>query len=304
VRATVFRIVPITLASLACQGGQAVVPPSQYASITGAVTSTLGGGLSGAKVVIAPTGASALAAITTSASGSFSAAAVPVTNQGGNISVGNVPLNCAAPKPTGYQTLVAGKVLTVNITVTCQTPADSVTGTIASNTGAPLANVSVVATPANGSALAAVTTNASGNFVITPVASTSGTITLSSIPATCETPLPVSYRGSGGSSVAVDIALTCSSSGVGVITGTITSSLGGTLSAVAVTVTPHGGLSLPAVSSSATGVYTATGVSVSDGTGSVAVSNLPVNCSAPSATSYGVLVNSGTLTVNITVPCS
>lgn len=266
--------------------------------------SSLGGGLSGAKVVITPTGASALAAVTTSSSGSFTAAAVPVTNQGGNIAVSNVPVNCVTPQPTDYQMLVAGKVLSVTIPVTCQTPADSLTGTITSTSGAPLANVSVVATPTNGSAMAAVTTNASGVFVVTPIALTGGTLTLSMVPATCETPAPVRYASSSGNSMTVDLTLTCSSSGVGVITGTITSSLGGTLSAVAVTVTPHGGLALPAIPSSTTGVYRATGVPVSDGTGSVTVSSLPANCSAPSATSYGVLVNGGTLTVNITVPCS
>ena len=78
------------------------MPPSQYASISGAVMSSLGGGLSGAKVVITPTGASALAAVTTSSSGSFTAAAVPVTNQGGNIAVSNVPVNCVTPTPTDY----------------------------------------------------------------------------------------------------------------------------------------------------------------------------------------------------------
>lgn len=303
-RAPVFRIVPILLATLACQGGQAVVPPSQYASISGAVMSSLGAGLGGAKVVITPTGASALAAITTSSSGSFTAAAVPVTNQGGSIAVSHVPFNCTTPKPTDYRTLVAGRVLSVTIPVTCQTPADSLTGTITSSSGAPLANVSVIATPTNGSAAAAVTTNASGVFVVTPIALTGGTLTLSSVPATCETPSPVSYTSSSGSAMTVDIALTCSSSGVGVVTGTITSSLGGALSGVAVTVTPHGGLALPAVPSSAIGVYRATGVPVSDGTGSVTVSSLPANCTAPSATAYGVLVNGGILTVNITVPCS
>jgi hypothetical protein len=164
--------------------------------------------------------------------------------------------------------------------------------------------VSVVATPTSSSALAAVTTDASGVFVVTPIPSTSGTITLSDVPAACETPSPVSYTGSGGSTVTANIALTCSSSGVGVITGTISSSLGGTLSGIGVTVTPHGSLALPAVPSNASGAYRATGVPVSDGTGSVTVSNLPSNCTAPSAASYAGFVNGGTLTVNITVPCS
>jgi large repetitive protein len=280
------------------------MPPSQYASISGAVMNSLGGGLAGAKVVITPTGASPLAAITTSSSGAFSASTVPVTNAGGSIAVSNVPFNCVAPPPTSYQTLAAGRTLTVNIPVTCQTPADSLTGTITSSSGAPQANVSVVATPTNGTAMAAVTTNSSGAFVVTPIALTGGTITLSGVPADCETPLPVRYASSSGATATVNITLTCSSSGVGVVTGTVSSSLGGSLPGVAVTVTPHGRLALPAVPSNASGVYTATGVPVSDGTGSVTLSNLPSNCSAPNAAAYGVLVNGGTLTVNITVPCS
>lgn len=303
-RFSVRRLIPILLACASCQGGQAITPPTQYASINGAVMSSMGGGLAGATVVISPAGASALAAITTNSNGSFSAASVPVTNQGGSIAVGNVPSNCAAPKSTSYQTLTAGRALTLNITVTCQTPVDSLTGTITSNSGAPLANVSVVATPTSGSALAAVTTNASGVFVVAPISSTSGTIALSTVPANCVTPSPVSYAGNGGSVVTVDIALTCSSSGVGAIAGTISSSLGGTLSGVGVTVTPHGGLALPAVPSNTNGVYHATGVPVSDGTGYFTVSDIPSNCTAPSATSYTGLASGGTLTVNITVPCT
>jgi hypothetical protein len=295
---------PFLLACIACPGGQTVTPPAQYAAINGAVTSSLGGGLGGATVVITPAGASALAAISTNANGNYTAASVPVTNQGGSIAVGNVPSNCAAPKSTTYQTLTAGRALTVNITVTCQTPVDSLTGTITSNSGTPLANVNVVATPTSGSALAAVTTNASGVFVVAPISSTSGTIALSNVPANCVTPSPVSYAGSGGSTVNVDVALTCSSSGVGAITGTINSSLGGTLAGVGVTVTPHGGLALPAVPSNASGAYDATGVPVSDGTGYITVSNLPANCTAPSAASYSGLASGGTLTVNITIPCS
>ena len=303
-RSLPFRLMPFLLACIACPGGQAVTTPTQYAAINGAVTSSLGGGLGGATVVITPTGVSALAAITTNAKGTFSATSVPVTNQGGSIAVGNVPTNCAAPKPMTYQTLTAGRSLTVSITVTCQTPVDSLTGTITSNSSTPLVNVSVIATPTSGSALAAVTTNASGVFVVAPISSTSGTIALSNVPANCVTPSPVSYAGTGGSTVNVDIALTCSSSGVGAITGTINSSLGGTLAGVGVTVTPHGGLALPAVPSNASGAYDATGVPVSDGTGSVTLSNLPANCTAPSAAPYSGLASGGTLTVNITVPCS
>lgn len=302
VRTSARRLIPALLACIACQGGQTVTVPTQYATLNGAVTSSLGGGLAGATVVITPSGAMALAAITTNANGNYAAASVPITNRGGSIAVSNVPTACAAPKATAYGTLTEGRVTTVNITVTCQTPVDSLTGAITSTSGTPLANVRVVATPTSDSALGAVTTNASGVFVVAPIPSTSGTITLSNVPANCVTPSPVSYSGTG-STVIDNIGLTCSSSGVGSVTGTISSSLGGPLSKVGVIVTPYGGLALPAVPSDARGAYDATGVPVSNSTGSVSVTNLPGNCSDPGLTPYSSLTNGGTVTVNITVTC-
>lgn len=295
------QLTPFLLACVSCQGGQSVTVPTQYAAINGAVTSSLGGGLAGATVRITPTGATALAAITTNAKGNYAAPSVPITNQGGTITVSNVPSSCAAPKPTSYQTLAVGRVLIENFTVTCQTPADSLSGTITSSIGAPLANVSVVATPTGAAALTAVTTNASGAFVVTPIPSTSGTITLASVPANCVTPSPASYTSTGSNTTA-NFALTCPSSGVGAITGTISSSLGGTLSGIGVVATPYGGLSLPAVSSNASGGYRATGVPVSNSTGSITMTNLPANCD-PGATAYSSLTNGATITVNITVTC-
>lgn len=305
VRSSARGFTALLLACISCQGGQAITVPAQYATINGAVTSTLGGGLAGAAVMITPIGASPLAAITTGANGQYAASTVPVTNQGGTIAVSHVPSSCAAPKPTTYQTLVVGRALTVNIAVTCQTPADSVTGTITSNSsGARLANVGVIATPTGDSAFTAVSTNASGVFVVSPIPSTSGTITLSNVPANCVTPAPANYAFSGGASAVVsNFTLSCSSSGVGAITGTISSSLGGTLPGIGVVVTPYGGLSLPAVSSNASGVYRATGVPVSNSTGFVGVSNVPANCDDPGATAYSSLTNGTTITVDIVVTC-
>jgi hypothetical protein len=159
-----------------------------------------------------------------------------------------------------------------------------------------------VATPTSDTALGVVTTSASGAFVVAPIPSTSGTITLSNVPSNCVTPSPVSYTGTS-STVIANIGLTCSSSGVGSVTGTISSSLGGPLSKVGVIVTPFGGLPLPAVPSDTSGAYDATGVPVSNSTGAVTVTNLPANCSDPGATPYSSLTNAGIVTVNIPVTC-
>src|SRR5262249_41378736 len=78
---------------------------------------------SGASVVVTPTGGSALAAVTTNATGQYSRGSVPVPPATGNIAVSNLPTGCTAPAPTPYSGLTANNTVTVNITVTCSTAA-------------------------------------------------------------------------------------------------------------------------------------------------------------------------------------
>jgi hypothetical protein len=69
-----------------------------------------------------------------------------------------------------------------------------------------------------------------------------------------------------------------------------------------VTVTPAGGSALPAAQTSAVGDYTVN--PVPDGSGSVAISALPPNCTAPSTASYSGLAASAIATVNFTASCT
>jgi|GEM_PF-6605899 hypothetical protein len=97
----------------------------------------------------------------------------------------------------------------------------------------------------------------------------------------------------------------CSSStgpSTGTVNGGVTSSLGGGIKAATVIITPTGGSALPAVQTTPSGTYSVT--SVPDGSGSVALSNLPANCTAPSPAAYSGLTGGGTVTVNVTVTCT
>ncbi len=69
-------------------------------------------------------------------------------------------------------------------------------------------------------------------------------------------------------------------------------------------VTPTGGAAQAAVTTNATGVYSRNQVPVGTGAGSVAVSGLPANCTAPAPGSYTGLTSGGTQTVNFTVTCT
>lgn len=84
--------------------------------------------------------------------------------------------------------------------------------------------------------------------------------------------------------------------------GTVSSSQGGTIANVTVTVTPAGAAALAGVQTSASGSYTVDNVPAGDGT--VTVSSLPTSCQAPTAIQYTGAKNGGSRTLNIVAPCS
>lgn len=89
-------------------------------AITGTLTSSLGGGLSGVSIVATPTGGSAQAAVTSGASGAFSIANVPVGAAGtGSLALTNLPAGCTNPGPINYSGLVSGGSIVVDRAVTC-----------------------------------------------------------------------------------------------------------------------------------------------------------------------------------------
>lgn len=108
-------------------------------------------------------------------------------------------------------------------------------------------------------------------------------------------------------SVVVCLIASCSTSGTtgpetGTIAGTVSSSLGGVLANITVTVTPTGKPALPAVQTASTGSYSVSSVPI--GSGYVAVSGLPNNCTVPAQAPYLGLTSNENLTANITVTCT
>ncbi len=182
-------------------------------------------------------------------------------------------------------------------------PTGTVAGTITSTLGGALSGVKITATPTSGAAPAEVTTDGDGKFSIAgvPVSDGKGTISLAGLPGNCTDPGDVAYSGlAKGQAVTKDIEVDCDPL-TGTVAGTVTSSLGGPLADLTVSVDPDG--DAPAVSGTtdADGKYSVAGVPL--GSGSVAVSGVPDNCSVPAAATYDGLADDATKTVDVTVSC-
>jgi sugar lactone lactonase YvrE len=175
-------------------------------------------------------------------------------------------------------------------------------GTVTSSLGGAIAGVQVTVTPTGGQPLTAVTTDGSGHYTVTSVPKGGGSVTVSDVPSGCEVPVAASYSGiARGDSVTANVQVTCRAL-VGSVIGTVTSSLGGALSGVSVVVTPQGGTALAAVATDTGGHYMVNNVPAGDG--SVAITGVPSNCTAPTPASYTALADSGSKTVDITATCA
>ncbi len=186
--------------------------------------------------------------------------------------------------------------------------AGTVSGSVTSSLGGGIGGATVVVTPTGGSALPAVQTTAGGTYSVPSVPDGAGTVVIEgdtvvpSLPANCTAPSPASYSGvTGGRTVTVNVIVPCTPP-VLTVRGVVTSSLGGAIAGATVVVTPAGGSAVPAVQTTAGGIYSVP--SVPDGSGSVALSSLPPNCTAPGPASYAGVAGGGTVTVNVTVPCA
>lgn len=292
---------------LSCTQGQPVDSPLLNGTVTGTVSSSMGGTLSGVVVVITPEGNSPLAPDTTSSNGTFTASIRVKTNTaGGTIAVSNVPANCVAPSPTSYSGLYAGGTVDVTVVVSCQTQSGQLIGTVTSSQGGGVANVTVTATPTGSTnALPAVRTGSSGTYTIGNMPLGTGTVIFSTVPNSCQTPTSVNYTvPTEAATDTINLTLTCGAAGTtGVISGSLNNSLGGTLAGVKVVVTPNGGTALPAITSSSAGTFTVTGVPVANGTGTITLTGLPTGCSA-TPFGYTGLTAGTTLTDPIQVQCT
>lgn len=89
----------------------------------------------------------------------------------------------------------------------------------------------------------------------------------------------------------------------GTVAGTISSSLGGPLEGVEVTVAPTSGTAPGAVTTGADGKFSVSGVAVADGKGTISLAGLPDNCTDPGDIAYTGLANGVTMTKDIEVTC-
>jgi hypothetical protein len=91
---------------------------AQLGTVSGTVTNSgTSAGISGATIVVTPTGGTALPSVTTSSSGAYTVHSVPLG--GGAVAVSNLPTGCTTPSAGSYSGLTGGGTATVNIAVTC-----------------------------------------------------------------------------------------------------------------------------------------------------------------------------------------
>lgn len=190
-------------------------------------------------------------------------------------------------------------IVAADLRATGATPVGTIQGSVTSPQRGALSGVLVSATPGTRTGTSA----ASGAYTITDVTTGPKTVALSNLPAGCTAPATQSVTVASGGTHTVNFSVTCSVP-AGTVSGTVTSSLGGGLQNVQVVVTPTGGSAQPAVVTSATGAYSRSAVPVLGGSGSVALSNLPANCTAPAPGSYSGLTDGGSVVVDFTVSCT
>ena len=206
------RVRIIALASVVATSGCSHSPtaPSK-GSLSGIVSSSLGGGLVGVTVIATPTNASALPAVTTDTTGAYEVPDVPIGS--GLVALSTLPSGCTTPTPVPYSMAAASAPATANIAVTCHHPGGTISGTIATNPGGVgIANATVTVTPSGASALPAVTTSVTGTYAVSsiPIGSGAGSIAVANLPTGCTPPAATPYRGLTASTpLPVNIAVAC-----------------------------------------------------------------------------------------------
>jgi hypothetical protein len=195
--------------SLALAACSEIEPPGPTTgTLSGTITGTNIGALAGVIVTVQPNGSDALTVVTTS-NGGYSFSAVPTG--AGTITLAGYPGTCSQPATANY-TVDANATNVVNISLSCsvQVQTGTVTGTVTSSLGGPIANAQVSLTPSGGSALPAVTTNANGAYAITAVPAGNGSVAIAGVPANCTAPAAQTYSAlAGGGSATVNFTVTC-----------------------------------------------------------------------------------------------
>lgn len=172
-------------------------------------------------------------------------------------------------------------------------PVGDVAGTVSSPQIGNIASATVTVNPGGFTG----TTGANGSYAIGNVTTGAKTVAVSNLPAGCTVPASQNVTVNPGATTTVNFSVTCQVPS-GTVSGTVTSSLGGGIQNVAVTVAPGG-----ATTTNASGAYSVANVPV--GSGTVALSNIPANCTPPAGPSPYTIASAGQVaTVNFTLTCT
>lgn len=292
--------VALSWAGLASCSGTAAPKAQSFGTVTGVVSSSIGGRLGGVLVDISSdAGRIVDSAVTESATGRYTAIGVPVGSGDGGATAIRVPANCSSAFAR-YAGLEPNGTATADIVLPCAYTTGTIRGTITASYGGPIAGATVTVTPNSAIGVSTVTSD-SGTYVVTvPIKPNLGLIAVTGTPSNCLTGSG-SYDGLvGGDTENVDIVVTCSA--FGSVAGKVSRSDGGVLSGVPVILQPANCTPLPAATTDSSGGFAFPHVPVCGGTGTVSVSQVPVNCSAASAT-YSGLRNAVSLTADVQVQC-
>jgi hypothetical protein len=99
------------------------------------VSSSQGGGIAGAVVVVTPSSGTAMPAVTTDSTGAYQVLNVPVGTGSGGISVSHLPSICSARDSATYSGLAGGKSATANVAVPCTFAATGIVAWFADGSG-------------------------------------------------------------------------------------------------------------------------------------------------------------------------
>ncbi len=223
--------------SSACTGSSSDTTGPASGTVSGAVSTNVGGALGGVSVTVTPSNGTALPAVGTSSDGVYAVTGVPAGD--GTVAITGVPSGCTIPAPVPYSGVSAGGAAMANMVVTCTPPTGTVSGTVTSTLGGGVSGATIIVTPTNGAALRPVKATTDGSYVVNsvPVAAASGVVAIASVPPNCTAPKSSSYYGlMGGANVTVNIVVFCSFALTPAITAiTPPSALTGTTTPVTVT---------------------------------------------------------------------
>lgn len=189
------------------------------------------------------------------------------------------------------------------------------TGTIAGSVGGAPTGVSVTGIQVSAGGTFIGTTNAAGAYSIANVNVGPRTVSLvaATLPAGC-TAAPQSITVSPSTTTTVNFTLAGCTVPSGTVAGTILQQVGtGTptgIQNVSVTITPTGGSALAAVTTTASGAFSRSGVPSTPGSGTFALGNVPGNCTVPASAlppnnTFSGVTTGGTVTIpTITLSCT